>query len=111
MVAAASTSQKWPFVLGLAMFLPSPLYLLTVKEIADSGDSSTSNVVAVLICAAGVMLFVEIPLLAMFIRPGGVAAEVERFHSWITRNGWSLAGGLALIAGIYAIIEGINALS
>jgi hypothetical protein len=57
------------------------------------------------------MLFVEIPLVAMLVRPGGVAAGIERFHSWVTRNGWSLAAGLALIAGIYAIIEGIDALS
>jgi Sap, sulfolipid-1-addressing protein len=107
----ATTSQKWAFVLGLAMFLPSPLYLLALKEIADSGDSSSSNVLAVLICAVGVMLFVEIPLVAMFVRPGGVAAGVERFHGWLTRNGWSLAAGLALVAGIYAIVQGINALS
>jgi Sap, sulfolipid-1-addressing protein len=103
----ATTSQKWAFVLGLAMFLPSPLYLLALKEIADSGDSSSSNVVAVLICAVGVMLFVEIPLVAMFFRPGGVAAGIERFHGWLRRNGWSLVAGLALIAGLYAIVQGI----
>jgi hypothetical protein len=107
----ATASQKWAFVLGLVMFLPSPLYLLAVKEIADSGDSSSSNALAVLICAVAVMLFVEIPLVAMFIRPGGVAAAIVSFHGWLTRNGWSLAAGLALIAGIYAILEGIDALT
>jgi Sap, sulfolipid-1-addressing protein len=107
----ATTSQKWAFVLGLVMFLPSPLYLLAVKEIADSGDSSSSNALAVLICSVGVMLFVEIPLVAMFIRPGGVAAGIERFHGWLRRNGWSLGAGLALIAGIHAIVQGIDALS
>ena len=33
----ATTSQKWSFVLGMAMFLPSPLYLLAVQHIANSG--------------------------------------------------------------------------
>jgi uncharacterized membrane protein YidH (DUF202 family) len=107
----ATTSQKWAFVLGLVMFLPSPLYLLAVKEIADSGDSSSSNALAVLICSVGVMLFVEIPLVAMFIRPGGVAAGIERFHGWLRRNGWSVGAGLALISGIHAIVQGIDALS
>jgi uncharacterized membrane protein YidH (DUF202 family) len=107
----ATTSEKWSFVLGLFMFLPSPLYLLAVKDIGDSGSSSSSNVLAVLICALGVMLFVEIPLVAMFVRPGGVVAGIKRFESWLKRNGWSLAAGLALIAGIYAIVEGIDALS
>ena len=107
----ATTSEKWSFVLGLVMFLPSPLYLLAVKDIGDSGSSSSSNVLAVLICAIGVMLFVEIPLVAMFIRPGGVVAEIKRFDSWLKRNSWTLAAGFALIGGIYAIVKGIDALS
>ncbi|MGZ4187999.1 MAG: GAP family protein [Solirubrobacteraceae bacterium] len=109
--ARATESQRWAFVLGLAMFLPSPMYLLGVKDIAESGDSTSSNVLAVLICAVAVMLFVEIPLIAMFIRPDGVAAAVGRFHNWLTRNGWRLTAIVAALAGIYAIIEGIGALT
>jgi len=107
----ATTSQKWAFVLGLAMFLPSPLYLLAVKDIADSGASTSSNVLAVLICAVAVMLFVEIPLVALFIRPADVAAELARVESWLKRNGWSVAAVLALAASIYAMVEGIDALT
>jgi len=107
----ATASQKWAFVLGLAMFLPSPLYLLAVKDIADSGDSTTSEIFAVVICALGVMLFVELPLIAMFVTPGKVSSDLERFNRWLKRNGWSLAAGLALIAGIYAIIKGIDTLT
>ena len=50
-------------------------------------DSSSSNVLAVLICATGVMLFVEVPLVAMFVRPGGVAAGIKRFNNWLKRKG------------------------
>jgi MYXO-CTERM domain-containing protein len=107
----ATTSQKWAFVLGVAMFLPSPLYLLAIKDIADSGASTSSNVLAVLICALAVMLFVEIPLVALFIRPAGVAAKLARVESWLKRNGWSIASILALAAAIYAIVEGIDALT
>jgi hypothetical protein len=82
-----------------------------VKDIADSGSSSSSNVLAVLICALCVMLLVEFPLVAMFIRPGGVVAEIKRFDSWLKRNGWTLAAGFALIGGSYAIVKGIDALS
>ena len=39
----ATTSPKWALALGLAMFLPSPLYLLAVKDIADSGDPTSSD--------------------------------------------------------------------
>jgi Sap-like sulfolipid-1-addressing protein len=107
----ATSSQKWAFALGLAMYLPSPLYLLAIKDIADSGDSSSSNVLAVVICAATVLLFIEIPLIALFIRPGGVAAGIQRFHGWLKRNGWTLAAVLALAGGIDAMIKGVQALS
>jgi hypothetical protein len=40
-----------------------------------------------------------------------VSSDLERFNRWLKRNGWSLAAGLALIAGIYAIIKGIDTLT
>jgi len=107
----ATSSQKWAFVLGLAMFLPSPLYVLAVKDIADSHSSTPSDLLAVLICALAVMLFVEIPLVGLFVRPAGVAAGIERFHDWLRRNGWTLTAVLCLIGGIYSIVKGINRLS
>ena len=106
----ATASQRWSFVLGLAMFLPSPLYLLAVQKIADSGSSTSSNVLAVLICAMGVLIFVEITVLALFVRPGSVAAGLERTQAWLAHNGWTLGAIVAFAAGIYALVEGIDAL-
>jgi len=106
----ATTSQKWAFVLGLAMFLPSPLYVLAVKDIADSHSSTPSDLLAILICAIAVMLFVEIPLVGLFVRPAEVATGIERFHGWLKHNGWTLAAVLCLIGGIYSIVKGINRL-
>ncbi len=65
---------------------------------------------AVVLCAMAVLLFVEIPLVAMMVRPGGVAGGLERFHGWLSRNGWNLAAALALVAGVYAIVKGIGEL-
>ena len=107
----ATTSQKWSFVLGIAMFLPSPLYLLAVQEIANSGSSTSSNVVAVLICAMAVLIFVEVTVLALVIRPGSVAAGLEATQAWLARNGWTLGAIVAFAAAAYAFVEGINALS
>jgi hypothetical protein len=78
---------------------------------SDSGDSSASNVPAVVICAAAVLLFVEVPLIALLIRPGGVAAGIQRLQGWIERNGWALAALLALAGGINAMVKGVQALS
>jgi hypothetical protein len=107
----ALANRGWAYVLGLAMFLPSPLYLLAVKDISDSGDSTAGQVLAVLICAIAVMLFVEIPLVAMLIWPTAVATGLERVYGWLSRNGWTLAATLALAGGIYAIAKGIGQLT
>ena len=107
----ATTSEKWSFALGLAMFLPSPLYLLAVQQIANSGSSASSNVVAVLICAMAVLIFVEGTVLALLIRPGSVAAGLDATQAWLARNGWTLGAIVAFAAAAYALVEGFDALS
>src|SRR3954452_18809959 len=107
----ALTSQGWAFVLGAAMYLPSPLYLLAVKEIGDSGDPPAGKVVAVLICALAVLLFVELPLLATILRPAAVESGLRRVHGWLGRNGWNVVAALALVGGVYALAQGLPALT
>lgn len=107
----ATTSQKWAFGLGLLMFLPSPMYLLAVSDIGAASDGLGSKFGAMLICAVAVMLFVELPAIGMFVRPDTVTMRINGFHAWLVRNGWTLAAGVALVAGVYAIVEGISALT
>lgn len=108
--ARATASARWAFALGIVMYLPSPMYLAALKAIADSGDSSASKLTAVLICAACVMLFVEIPALALLLRPDGLQRRLEAMRDWIAVNGWRLLAVLAGIAGVYAVIKGVAAL-
>jgi len=107
----ALTSRRWAFALGLAMFLPSPLYLLAIKDIADNGDATASQVLAVLICAIGVLLFVEVPLVALYLRRAAVETRLERTHRWLARNGWTLVAVLALIGAVYALAKGLDELA
>jgi Sap, sulfolipid-1-addressing protein len=106
----ASSSRRWAFVLGLLMYLPSPLYLLAIKAVADSGDSSTGKVLAVLLCAICVLLFVEVPLIGLYIRPAAVAGGLRRVHDWLVRNSWNLAAACALAGAIYALVKGVTQL-
>jgi len=106
----ATASQKWSFALGLAMFLPSPLYLLAVQHIANSGSPARSNVLAVLICAMTVLIFVECTVLALFVKPGSVAAGLGRTQGWLARNGWTLGAIVAFAAAVYALAQGLDAL-
>ena len=107
--ARATASAKWAFVLGIVMYLPSPMYLAAIKAIADSGDSTSSQITAVLICGVCVMLFVEIPAIALLLRPDGLQRRLEAARDWMSRNGWRLLAVLAAVAGLYVLIKGIKA--
>ncbi len=106
----AQESEKWAFVLGLALFLPSPFYLMAVKTVADSGASPSSNALAVLICSLGVLVLVESVLIAVLIRPDSVGT-FQRLDAWLRRNGWMLTVWLALAAGVYALAKGVDLLT
>lgn len=92
------------------MYLPSPLYLAAIKAIADSGDTSASKLTAVLICAACVLLFVEVPAIALLLQPDGLERRLQALHGWLAANGWRLLAALAAAAGAYALVKGIAAL-
>lgn len=106
----ATSSARWAFVLGIVMYLPSPLYLAAIKAIADSGDTSASKLTAVLICAACVLLFVEVPAIALLLQPDGLERRLQALHGWLAANGWRLLAALAAAAGAYALVKGIAAL-
>lgn len=106
----ATTSVKWALALGVLMYLPSPFYLAAIKSIADSADSDSSQLLAVLICAAAVMLFVEIPALVLILRPDGLKAHLERFEAWLSTNAWTLVATLAAVAGVWLLASGVAAL-
>lgn len=107
----ATTSMKWSFAAGMLVYLASPAYIGAIKAIADSGDSTPSQLLAVLICAVCVLLFIEIPALFLLVRPDGVKATLERLTGWLSSNSWNLVAVLAAAAGTWLLVTAISALA
>ena len=61
-----------------------------------------------LICAFCVMLFVEIPLIALFVWPDGIAVGMHRFHDWLGGHAWRIVAVLAFAGAVFAIVKGIT---
>ena len=106
----ATASVRWAFALGLLMYIASPLYIAAIKSIADSGDSTASQMLAVLICGLCVLLFVEIPAFVLLVRPDGLKATLERFTTWLSANSWALLAVLAGAAGAWMLGNAITGL-
>jgi hypothetical protein len=106
----ATTSMKWAFAAGLLVYLASPAYIGAIKAIADSGDSTPSQLLAVLVCGVCVLLFIEIPALFLLVRPDGVKATLERFNGWLSANSWNLVAILAGAAGAWLLASAISAI-
>jgi hypothetical protein len=62
------------------------------------------------VCAICVLLFVEVPLIALYVRPAAVAGGLRRVHDWLVGNSWNLAAALALAGAVYALVKGVAGL-
>ncbi len=107
----ARSSARWAFVLGVAMYLPSPWYLAAVKTIADEGGPTGGNILAVLVCAACVLLFVEVPLVLLLLSPDTLEDRLNRVQAAISRHAWTVGVLLAVIAGAFLLVRGIARLA
>jgi Sap, sulfolipid-1-addressing protein len=107
----ATSSMKWSFAAGLLVYLASPLYFAAIKAISDSGDSTLSQLLALLICAFCVLLFVEIPAFVLLVRPDGLKATLERMSGWLSTNSWLLVAVLAGVVGVWLSATAISALA
>jgi hypothetical protein len=107
----ATASVKWAFALGVLMYVVSPMYVAAIKAIADSDDSTVSQVLAVALCGICVLLFIEIPALVMFVRPDGLKAALERLTGWLSANSWALVAVLAGAAGAWLLVSAISVLN
>lgn len=101
----ATTSMKWAFAAGILVYVASPSYIGAIKAIADSGDSTAGQLLAVLICGVCMLLFVEVPALFLLLRPDGVKATLERFTGWLSTNSWNLVAILAAAAGAWLLVS------
>ncbi len=106
----ATASMKWAFAAGILVYLVSPSYVAAIKAIVDSGDSRPSQLLAVLICAICLLIFVEIPAIVMMVRPDGLKATLERVSHWLATNSWLLVAVLAAAVGTWLLIGAIPAL-
>jgi len=103
-------SAKVAFVVGAAINLPGPFYLLALGDIS-SGDYSTLQEAGLIVLFNAIMfLLLEVPLVGYLVRPDTTAARVDALSRWLNDNGLRVMGALVGVVGVSLLVQGIAAL-
>jgi hypothetical protein len=104
-------SARVAFVVGAAINLPGPFYLLALGDISAGDYSAAEQLALVLLFNAIMFLLLEIPLIGYLVRPDTTAARVGAFSRWLNANGLRVMGWLVGFFGVTLIVQGVAALA
>ncbi len=103
-------SAKVAFVVGAAINLPGPFYLLALGDISG-GDYSTLQQAGLIVLFNAIMfLLLEVPLVGYMVSPRTTAERVSSLSRWLNANGLRVMGILVGIVGVSLLVQGIAAL-
>jgi hypothetical protein len=96
------------FLVGAAINLPGPFYLLALGDIAH-GPSTLEQVLLILLFNAIMFLLLEIPLVGYLIDPGWTERAVAATRSWLTTNRLRVLGVLVGVISAGILVQGLKA--
>jgi hypothetical protein len=97
------------FVVGAAINLPGPFYVLALGEMATGGYSDLQAFGLILLFNAIMFTLLEVPLVGYLVRPQATGAEVARLAAWLNANGLKVTGWLVGAVGVALVVQGIAA--
>ena len=97
------------FVVGAAINLPGPFYLLALGDIATGGYSTAEQLGLIVLFNAIMFVLVEVPLVGYLVQPEATAERVASFATWLNANGLRVMGWLVGAVGIGLIVQGLAA--
>ena len=101
-------SPALAFVLGAAMYAPSPLYLGSLKTLADAGLSTSGNIAWVAFLSVIVTSMISIPVVLMLKEPESGRRILANVNAWLSRNGRNVVVVALFLGGIYLLVRGIT---
>jgi hypothetical protein len=94
-------------ILGLALGTPSPMYILALHTVSQGGVGAVVRGIEVVVLAAIVLLFAEIPIATYLFAPERTAAGLRDANAWLSRNGRLVLVLGAAVVGCYFTVKGI----
>ena len=95
------------FVVGVALYLPSPTYLSALQVVGTTEMSDAATAVWVIIVVAIVLITVEVPVLLLLLAPGWTVPKLQAVNAWLDRNGHTLLVVVVGAIGLWEFIDGL----
>ena len=95
------------FVVGIALYLPSPTYLAALEEVGSTKMSPAAAAVWVVIVVVLVLITVEVPVLLFLLAPGWTVPKLEAVNAWLDRHGHTLLVWVVGAIGLWLFIDGL----
>jgi uncharacterized protein (TIGR03382 family) len=101
-------SVRIAFLVGAAINLPGPFYLLALGDMA-SGPTPLEQIALVLLFNLIMFALLEIPLVGYLVDPGWTERAVAGTGAWLTANRLRILGALIGVFSLGFVVGGIEA--
>ncbi len=98
------------FLVGLAMYLPSPAYLTALERVGNSKLSTAALAGWVVLVCALVLITIEVPIVAFLVAPGWTIPKLQALDGWLSRHARTLLIVVLAGLGIWQVIDGLSGL-
>jgi hypothetical protein len=97
------------FAVALALNLPGAMYLVALKDIAESSADAARQILWIVLYNLIMFALVEIPILGYVFAPDRTRERVEAFNEWLGGHSRQIAAGLCGMAGVVLFARGLIA--
>ena len=95
------------FLAGIAMYLPSPVYLSALERVGSSRLSTVALAAWVILVSALVLITIEVPVLLFLFAPGWTVPKLRAVDAWIVRHKRTLVVIVLALLGVWEAADGL----
>jgi hypothetical protein len=95
------------FLVGFAMWIPSPVYLAALKAIKDTGAGTAEIALSSVLAVVVFLWIIEVPIVCYLIAPAATGRWLGAVNRWLRRNGRAIVVALTAGIGVALTVEGV----
>ncbi len=95
------------FLAGIALYLPSPVYLSALERVGSSRLSVAALAGWVVLVAALVLITIEVPILLFIFAPRWTIPKLRAADTWIARHKRTLIVIVLAALGVWEAVDGL----